>query len=89
MGSHRTTKNALENDKSLLECSGIFENALEFFVPSWFLQNLKELSETPSILLVSRVRRVRSILNENHLWGQLYIRVRRVRSVRSMIYLVD
>ena len=41
-----------------------------------------------SFKLVSRVRRVRSILNENHPWGQLYIKVRRVSSVRSVIYCV-
>ena len=37
---------------------------------------------------MSRVRRVRSILNGNHPWGQLYIKVRRVSSVRSVIYCV-
>ena len=41
-----------------------------------------------SFTLVSRVRRVRCIFRENYPWTQLYIRVRRVSSVRSMIYLL-
>ena len=37
---------------------------------------------------MSTVRRVRSILNENHPRRPLYVRVRRVSSVRSVIYCV-
>ena len=57
---------------------------LNFLEPSCSLLTLITDSGTPSNL-VSRVRRVRSILNENYPWRQLYIRVRRVSSVRSVI----
>ena len=60
-----------------------------FLEPSPGLQNLIEHSRIPSILLVSRARRVRSILKNNHPLTHLHISITSLIEMEALILMVS